>query len=147
MDLTSKTFMKNLIFLLITCLPLVINAQSIIQAEYFIGSDPGVGKAISLPVSTGSEIDENFEVDLPEIQPGHHLLCVRVKGSDGRWSIYSRRMILVSGVSNIVSAEYYIDEDPGNGMGTSMLVIAGKTINEQNYEVDLENKILSHNER
>ncbi|CAN5498873.1 hypothetical protein BH23BAC1_BH23BAC1_24790 [soil metagenome] len=93
--------MRTIFFLLIACLPLVTSAQTIVKAEYFIGADPGVGKATELEISTANEINENFEVNLPDVQPGLHPFCVRVKGTDGRWSIYSRRMILVSGVSNI----------------------------------------------
>ncbi len=54
---------------------------------------------------------------------GLHTLFLRVKDSDGRWSLAHSKPFLIEKVTtlpNMVQMEYFIDNDPGYGMGTAI---------------------------
>ncbi|MDF1576785.1 MAG: T9SS type A sorting domain-containing protein [Bacteroidales bacterium] len=110
--------------------PLVIYAQNIEYAEFFIDSDPGYGMATPITVSSaGSDISLNFSEDLSSLQQGIHYLGIRVRDDLGGWSqgantlFYLVKTTDVIG-SNIDRAEYFMDTDPGFGMAVSIPVPA-----------------------
>lgn len=53
--------------------------NTITQAEYFIDSDPGVGNAQALTISSGSTINETLIIPLNGISEGIHVLHIRIK--------------------------------------------------------------------
>ena len=91
-------------------------AQQPIRIEYFIDSDPGHGKGISVsPVQVG---DNPLTFDVSSAAPGPHVLSVRSQDAAGRWSETMSRPFFVDRHPEIVYLEYFIDEDPGKGKGT-----------------------------
>ena len=91
-------------------------AQQPIRIEYFIDSDPGHGKGISVsPVQVG---DNPLTFDVSSAAPGPHVLSVRSQDAAGRWSETMSRPFFVDRHPEIVYVEYFIDEDPGKGKGT-----------------------------
>ena len=109
--------------------------QNIVSAEYFFDADPGCGKgtAITIPASTGTV---NFTTDIPSnmLSAGFHLLAVRVRDADGKWSMFDRRGIYIStptsNTSNRTAAEYFYDSDPGPCNGTPVSVgTTGEVVN------------------
>lgn len=108
-------------------------AQSIVDAEYFIDTDPGIGNGSTLPITPGSEISETFAIPLDDLEPGIHNLHLRVKSDQEKWSLYSRKLFYVlpeQVISNIIAAEYFIDIDPGLGNGNPLTITAGQNISE-----------------
>lgn len=68
------------------------NAAKISGAEYFIDTDPGVGKAKKL--NTGAQTDTllaNYNLQVPGGLDTtiNHYLCIRVKDASGAWSLYT----------------------------------------------------------
>ena len=52
----------------------------IVNAEYFIDTDPGTGLGINIPVTPASNIDNLvFLVDMTTFTAGNHLLFLRAK--------------------------------------------------------------------
>ncbi len=101
------------------------DASNIVAAEYFYDVDPGTGNATAIPITAGSTV--NFTASLPigGLSKGFHFLCIRTKGSDGKWGVFETRGFYVSEptvVSNIVAVEYYFDTDPGIGNGDRLAV-------------------------
>ena len=111
----------------------------IVQAEYFVGTDPGTGLATPLPmrsVTDAASADlESISISLTGLASGTHDVAVRVKDSAGRWSTPLIRRIEVypaafsvpeprpvdgNTTPAIVRAEYFIDSDPGAGAGTAL---------------------------
>ncbi len=92
---------------------------SITAAEYFFNEDPGAGNGTALPVTQGASTSLEVAIELPaDLPKGLNTLQMRVRDSDGRWSPYARRMFFntkLGEVLDIVYAEYFIDEDPGEG--------------------------------
>lgn len=66
------------------------NNAEINAAEYFIDLDPGVGNGNIIELSSAAQLDEIFEIDLPNnLAAGDHLIYMRVQNDDGLWSTYA----------------------------------------------------------
>ncbi|MEZ4792970.1 MAG: T9SS type A sorting domain-containing protein [Gelidibacter sp.] len=67
------------------------NTKSIVAAEFFFDSDPGVGNATSASITPGQTVNETLNVAVPtDLQSGDHYLQVRVLDGNGTWSLYAR---------------------------------------------------------
>ena len=120
-------------------------AQNITRAEYFIDDDPGFGNGVTVPITAGTDIAANFSINVSTLSDGFHSLHVRVQDSDGNWSLIQKEVFFdiaggfyddLPGGGNIVVLEYFIDDDPGFGNGTSIAVSAGKDVN-ATFNVDV----------
>lgn len=127
--------MKKWFFLLalLTCVCLA-NGQGFIRAEYFFDADPGVGNGTPVTL-TGTSDTVNFSAAVPtgSLTPGFHLLGLRVRNNDGRWSHAEHRGFYLStttsNTADITAAEYFFDTDPGRGNGTPLPIgTAGSTV-------------------
>jgi len=102
----------------------IVNAQSVSSAEYFFDTDPGVGNGTILSVNGNSgQLVQSYSIATTGLSEGFHSLFVRTKNADGNWSLYDRKTIYIKdfdSTSDVVSAEYFIDSDPGIGNGTSV---------------------------
>jgi gliding motility-associated-like protein len=101
--------------------------------EYYIDTDPGVGLASPIAITSGATITESFLLTaaLPE---GFHTVYFRVLDVNGVWSMSESRSFYVSASnlttqSNVVAVEYYIDTDPGYGAGISLPLTAATNVN------------------
>ncbi|NTV83484.1 MAG: hypothetical protein HGA23_04170 [Bacteroidales bacterium] len=96
------------------------NAGSqVTKLEYFIGADPGFGMATDIPVTPGNLVPASFQVSTGGLSEGIHYVCIRAKDLSSRWSIISSGMFVYETLSeiNISRLEYFIDTDPGFGLG------------------------------
>ncbi|WP_310559926.1 T9SS type A sorting domain-containing protein, partial [Flavobacterium sp.] len=107
----------------------------IAAVEYFIDTDPGVGKGIALNTAGGLSVSETFNIALPTLTAGFHNLFIRSKNADGIWGLYEGRVFYVQPVtlvlnsSPVVAAEYFFDTEPGVGSGTAVASFSsGNTI-------------------
>jgi hypothetical protein len=115
----------------------------VVEAEYFVGPDPGAGQGIALTVASSTNAVatdvESTSIDLAGLAPGTHDVGVRAKDSEGRWSTPLIRRITVypssfsvpepepvasNSGNGIVAAEYFVGPDPGAGSGTTVEVSA-----------------------
>ena len=123
--------------------PLYNNAalpQNIIAAEYFIDIDPGFGSATSIPVTAGINISNApVTVNTTGLSNGVHRLFIRSKNLEGSWSISFIKDFVVDFnyaypsspalPANFITAEYFVDADPGFGNGTAFTVAAATDLN------------------
>jgi Secretion system C-terminal sorting domain len=110
------------------------NSANIIEAEYFIDQDPGVGMATFIDVVDGAIVNEMLTIPTGSLSLGTHRLFVRVKNVDNEWSLYEHRTFRVAPTSDnnsatITAAEYFIDADPGIGLATA-LTVSGDILDE-----------------
>lgn len=108
--------------------------NNIITAEYFFDVDPGVGQANAFSIPEGQSISSFANVPTTGLDPGFHLLCVRVRTADGKWGITRTLPVYLNDpndgppnepLKDIVSAEYFYDDlDPGPGNGNPLTVSA-----------------------
>lgn len=115
----------------------------ITRVEYFIDTDPGTGLGTNVPVTASPNISNlNFTVGLGAVPSGFHMLFVRAKDGNGRWSfcqVKSFYNLAVNNVSlpNVTRVEYFFDNDPGYGQGTSIPVTPSVNITNLHHTIDL----------
>ena len=110
-----------------------ILGNDVVAAEYFIDDDPGVGNAETLSISEGEVLNEFLSIPLTTISAGIHILHIRVKNSSNQWGLYARQVFYKSPQilgNEIVASEYFIDEDPGIGLATSVPITQGQIVDE-----------------
>lgn len=106
-------------------------SPTIAAAEYYINSDPGNGNGIPLIASDGI-FDEGEEIfsasfSVSGLSGGQHTVYVRSKDSEGNWSPERGYSFMVNEGDSltIIAAEYYIDNDPGEGNGIPIQPVDG----------------------
>ncbi len=124
------------------------NVANVTAAECFFDMDPGFSKGFAIPVTTGADVSvSNFGVEIDTLSVGVHRFYVRTKNSNGKWSIANiASFYIIQGssffpanpaITNVSSAEYFIDTDPGIGKGTSIPIIAGADVSASNIAVTI----------
>ncbi|MGN6211238.1 CARDB domain-containing protein [Parafilimonas sp.] len=122
-------------------------AKNIIAAEYFIDIDPGFGNGTAITVTPGLNISNmSASINTTGLSNGVHRLYMRTLNAEGRWSLTGFNRFEVSSdpaypaspaaAQNIVSAEYFIDNDPGFGNGIAITVTPGLNISNINVSVN-----------
>ncbi len=109
------------------------NSPDIISAEYFVDTDPGNGNGTPLPVTAGSTTTFTASIPTASLSPGFHFVGIRTKGANGKWGIFEARGFYISAstsdATNIVTAEYFFDVDPGLGNATALSIPSGAVSN------------------
>jgi len=134
--------MKKILALLFSTATLMATAQdtSVIKMEYFVDTDPGVGNATSMNIPASADVTFPFTVNLTGYAIGYHKLYIRTRDNLGRWSFTARRNIEVLASqtqNNVVSGEYFIDQDPGFGAGSPIIVSTPDTMVLQGFTAAL----------
>lgn len=127
--------------------PLFIDRlQDIVYVEYYIDTDPGVGKAtpLSLPdLKYKAHLDFSLDISTKGLALGKHELYVRAKDAFDQWTdVMSRSFtIITSGgeepeeKGDLARMEYFFDSDPGYGKGFPLLKAS---TGENTYEISFE---------
>ncbi len=94
------------------------------RIEYFVNDDPGFGNGNPLNLNEGAS-ENNFVVTTESLSAGFHTLYMRALNSNGSWSTtYSKSFLIdrigVDQIKKLVRLEYFINDDPGYGMATSI---------------------------
>ena len=127
--------------IIILCCGLVlglrVQAQPDLQAEYFFDADPGVGNGVPLAMPTGPSPSLSATLDISSLSAGVHTWYARTR-ENGVWGFYGvRRLFLIwepAELSNpptdIETAEYFFDADPGVGNGFDLPITPGASLSE-----------------
>ncbi len=94
-----------------------VRADNVI--EYFFDADPGVGNGVQLAAALGTNV---YFVPTGMLNPGAHLISVRCRDEEGLWSTTVTNPLYVADPVDVVSAEYYVDSDPGVGSGVAVAI-------------------------
>jgi hypothetical protein len=147
----KKTFEKSAkvryfpsVFLIIALLFIFkANSQNITKVEYFIDTDPGFGLGNDVPVTPAANISNlQFTIGLGAVPVGFHTFYVRAKDGSGHWSLSQVRSFYKSEFSavafpNVTRAEYFIDADPGFGMGINIPLTPATNISNLQFSIGL----------
>jgi hypothetical protein len=122
-----------IIIVLILCGYGHLCAQSIVAGEYFFDADPGVNKGVPVAVTASNSINLQLNIPVSTLGEGFHNLTVRFKDEDGKWGLYTQRLLYVANIANasvtdLVAAEYFFDTDPGIGKATPASALTGNQI-------------------
>ncbi len=107
--------------------------NTITKAEYFIDTDPGVGNATNLNITSSSILETSFAIPLNSVPTGIHILHIRVKNNLNIWGLYAIQTFYRSPQilgNDVIAAEYFIDEDPGVGNAEVLSISQGEVLNE-----------------
>ena len=94
----------------------VVAQKSITQQMYWIDGNTSAAQTVGLANAAAVLEDESYEIDISSLSPGPHRLTMRVKDSEGVWSVPMTRYFVVPRVETpkataIVAREYWIDGD------------------------------------
>ncbi len=119
------------------------HAQVLTKAEYFVDADPGVGFATPVTLTPGDTVLTDFSFSTGGLPPGFHTINIRTRDAIGRWGIVMSSWFYIYGTQNqpvimpryfpITKAEYFFDTDPCQGMGNSLPLIRGDTVDAYRY--------------
>jgi len=104
-------------------------AQTIVHGEYFIDQDNGFGSPQNGQLvinATTNVTDTTYTIDLAGLAPGVHTIGVRTKDAAGHWGLTNFTPVLITEppppIDDLVEVEYFLNQDPGLGAGTTAWV-------------------------
>lgn len=120
-------------FLVLLCMAVKSEGQTLTAAEYFINTDPGVGNGKPIPIVADSTISTSFTIPATGLAAGFYQLYIRVKDKNNNWSIANQATFFVDSAVKtstpvLTAAEYFIDTDPGIGNGHVLAIQSGDSV-------------------
>ncbi|NBC58612.1 MAG: hypothetical protein GVY05_10080, partial [Bacteroidetes bacterium] len=121
----------------------------IVAAEYYFDDDPGFGLGNSISITPGQDISlSNLTLDVSNLGEGVHYVFIRTQNADGAWSQTSSREFEIVldydyptppiASTNIIAAEYFIDDDPGFGLANSIAITPDLDVSLSNISLDID---------
>lgn len=111
-------------------------SQTLAGGEYFFDADPGPGNGTSLVLTPGATVSQTFSISTASLITGFHTLNTRVRSNGGVWSLFASRTFFIvpaaftlTPATQVIKAEYFIDNDPGIGNGSSVSLTSGASVN------------------
>lgn len=88
-------------------------ASELTAVEYYIDTDPGVGKAIPLAFSPDNNVID-FTADLTDISTGNHVLYIRGKNHFGQWKSvgFHTFSVIDTGIDELSASETVFYPNP-----------------------------------
>jgi hypothetical protein len=108
--------------------------DSIIVLEYFFDDDPGLDEALKIDLADTNIDLNNVEVSIVGLQPGLHKVGMRASNHANQWSPTVTQTFFIAKTIdpiNLVTGEYYIDDDPGLGMANELSITPSNQINDE----------------
>ncbi|MEO9022509.1 MAG: T9SS type A sorting domain-containing protein [Ginsengibacter sp.] len=123
-------------------------AANIVKVEYFVDTDPGFGKGISIPITSSNDVMvSNSPLDVSAYPTGVHHIYFRSLDAKGSWSETNEQTFFIANVAaqipanpvaaNIVKMEYFTDTDPGFGKGKPITITPSSDLTASNVAIDL----------
>ncbi|MBL7915065.1 MAG: T9SS type A sorting domain-containing protein [Bacteroidia bacterium] len=100
-------------------------AQNVIQAEYFIDTDPGFGNAAFALIPAADSTWQLPTITTSGLALGYHKLYLRTKDSNGMWSHtarYNFEIVPSLDKDSVMIGEWFIDTDPSFGSATPIII-------------------------
>ncbi|MEO7312250.1 MAG: hypothetical protein ABIX01_17750 [Chitinophagaceae bacterium] len=113
---------------------LATTAPNLVKLEYFVDNEPGFGLATDVPVAAAAALTGTaFTPSLTGLSNGLHNLFVRTLDANGRWSQTSSQLFfkeanLATTAPTLVKLEYFVDSDPGFGLGMDVPVVPATSL-------------------
>ncbi len=128
-----------IITLLLMAVYMAMQAQNIVQAEYFIDKDKGVGNNTFISITPATDGSFPFTAKLDGVAQGYHTLFIRTKDEAGHWSLAARKSIevMLTTANTVTKGEYFFDDDPGFDKGNIINVATPDSLLLQNFTANL----------
>jgi len=137
----SWSLLNNILFL--QDVAIVQPESKVNRIEYFIDTDPGYGLGKPISFSQSANVSNiNYVVDISLVSNGIHQLFVRAKDANGRWSIlnnvtFLQETVVTPTIATVTHIEYYLDTDPGYGMGANIPFTPSADVKNLNFAADI----------
>jgi hypothetical protein len=126
----------------------------VVGGEYFMNTDLGFGSGTPISLVPSADINNiSFVAVLNDMPQGFNKLYVRFKNANGQWgqtlnrTFYKEDFNTLSGqLPNIVSAEYFVDTDPGFGKGKPISFNQGSDITNLSFAIDMTNVTIGNHQ-
>ena len=118
----------------------IIPASNVNKLEYFVDTDPGLGSATNVGITSGANVADIFwTVDITSLTNGFHNIFIRSKDNAGNWSITNKWLFFkdIIPASNVNKLEYFVDTDPGFGSATPVTITSGANVSNIFWTVDI----------
>ena len=111
-----------------------LTQNNIAAMEYFIDADPGRGLGVDIPITAATNLNILENVPTSLLSEGFHLITVRAQDENGVWGLSESKPFYVNQSTttiqnNIAAMEYFIDADPGRGLGVDIPITAATNLN------------------
>ncbi len=118
------------------------SGQNITGLEYFFDTDPGIGMATPVAVSPTPNLTTfSTAISIAGLPEGFHHLFFRAVDDSNRWSLTQNlpffKNILPVTIPDITALEYFIDTDPGFGLGVPVAVSPAPVLPNVSFTVDI----------
>ena len=106
-------------------------------------SDPGYGNATNLSFTGTTDASGVITIDLLPLNSGVHIIGVRSKDANGKWSLDNRWLFVKPFTTiaipqpNVNRVEWYLDSDPGYGNATALSISAGQNLPGLSFNIDI----------
>lgn len=102
--------------------------QDVTELEYFFDTDPGIGSATSIPVTTpGVNISEEATLSTSGLALGSHTVNVRARNQNGNWGLIESRPLEVVNVGPpVISSPQTL---PTNSSPINILILFEEAVN------------------
>jgi len=125
---------KQILFLFLLFFLGKANAQ-LTSGEYFFDTAPAVGGGTAFSFTSANNINQTLNMPIASLASGFHNVFIRVKDGANTWSHYEGRTFYIiptpATVSQLqlVSGEWFLNNDPGLENGTPINFSQGNNIN------------------
>ena len=113
---------------------LITSDADIVALEYFVDTDPGEGMGTAIGITPSSTISIVETLNTSGLGSGYHTLYLRAQDETGKWGAYVTYALYIDatvGFNDVVQIdelEYFVDTDPGAGLGTPISVALSSNI-------------------
>ncbi|HRY34187.1 MAG TPA: dockerin type I domain-containing protein [Bacteroidales bacterium] len=118
------------------------SGQNITGLEYFFDNDPGFGLAVPVAVSPTPNLSAfSTAISIAGLPEGFHHLFFRAIDDSNRWSLTQNipffKNLLPVTIPDITAIEYFIDTDPGFGLGVPVAISPAPVLPNVSFAVDI----------
>lgn len=101
-------------------------------AEWYLAEDPGFGNANPLEIEPDETVQGVQLASTEDLPAGRNFAYMRFQNADGTWSVPLKQGFMINDKFplDVVAAEYFIDEDPGIGLGNPVSVDSDHFVSE-----------------
>ncbi|TAE16513.1 MAG: hypothetical protein EAZ47_05110 [Bacteroidetes bacterium] len=115
--------------------------SNVVRVEYFIDTDPGMGNAINVPITSGVNLtDLTFSFSTSNLSSGPHTIGARALTANGSWTLTNFWVFIKplptlspATLENVSRLEYFVNTDPGIGNGINIPITAGTNLENINF--------------
>jgi len=110
-------------------------ASAATAAEYFIDTDPGVGRGTFIQFEDSSQSTQILSVPTTGLAEGDHVFYIRVQNQKENWSIYDKAIFTINGNLSIEDSLYNLTAIYPNPFLNNLTIIPPKHVSIEKIQI------------